>query len=91
MPNITRPAPPSTNSGTDSTSAAIFGSSPSTIMIAPPATQTQRLLTPVTLTRPTFCEKLVYGKVLKTPPISVPRPSVRRPAVSDCRVRSACR
>ncbi len=25
----------------------------------PPATQTQRLLTPVTATRPTFCEKLV--------------------------------
>ena len=33
----------------------------------------------VTPTSPTFCEKLVYGNVLKMPPISVPRPSVRRP------------
>ena len=56
MPNITRPAPPSTTSGTASTSAAIFGSSPSTSMMAPPATVTQRERTPVTPTRPTFCE-----------------------------------
>ena len=54
-------------------------------MITPPATQTKRLLMPVTPTRPTFCEKLVYGKVLNTPPRIVPRPSVRRP-----RVRSSC-
>ena len=40
MPNITSPAPPSTTVGSDSTSAAIFGSRPSTTMIAPPATQT---------------------------------------------------
>ena len=40
MPNITSPAPPSTNGGTDSTSAAILGSRPSTIMMTPPATQT---------------------------------------------------
>ena len=40
MPNITRPAPPSTNCGIDSTKAAIFGSRPSTIMMTPPATQT---------------------------------------------------
>ena len=40
--------------------AAILGSMPSTIMITmPPATQTQRLFTPVTPTSPTFCEKLV--------------------------------
>ena len=81
MPNITNPAPPSTKVGSDSTSAAILGSRPSTIRITPPATHTNRLFTPVTPTSPTFCEKLVYGKVLKIPPISVPRPSVRRPAV----------
>ena len=40
MPNITSPAPPSTTVGSASTSAPIFGISPSTIMIAPPATQT---------------------------------------------------
>ncbi|MCY1248472.1 hypothetical protein D9M72_619090 [compost metagenome] len=40
MPNITRPAPPSTKVGTASTSAPIFGIRPSTIMIAPPMTQT---------------------------------------------------
>ena len=79
MPNMTRPAPPSTTVGRDSTSAAIFGNSPSRIRMMPPVTQTKRLLTPVTATRPTFCEKLVYGKVLKMPPIKVPRPSVRRP------------
>ena len=59
MPNITRPAPPSTTVGSDSTSAAILGSRPSTTRITPPATQTKRLLMPVTATRPTFCEKLV--------------------------------
>ena len=79
MPNITSPAPPSTTVGSDSTSAAILGSRPSTSRMMPAATQTKRLFTPVTATSPTFCEKLVYGKVLKMPPISVPRPSVRRP------------
>ncbi|GGC00345.1 hypothetical protein GCM10011572_22930 [Pseudoduganella buxea] len=65
-----------------STTDATFGSIPSTIMMMPPATQTHRLLTPVTATRPTFCEKLVCGKVFRMPPSSVPRPSVRRPAAS---------
>ena len=37
----------------------------------------------MTPTRPTFCEKLVCGKVLKMPPIKVPRPSVRSPAASS--------
>ena len=83
MPNMTSPAPPRTNCGIASTNAPIFGTSPSTIMMIPPATQTQRLRTPVTPTRPTFCEKLVYGKVLKRPPITVPRPSVRSPAASS--------
>ena len=46
MPNITSPAPPSTNCRTASTSAAIFGSRPSTIMISPAATQTKPLRTP---------------------------------------------
>ena len=59
MPNITSPAPPSTTCGTASTSAAIFGSNPSTSMIAPPATVTKRERTPVTPTSPTFCENEV--------------------------------
>jgi len=56
MPNITRPAPPSTTSGTASTSAASFGNRPSSSMMPPPVTVTQRERTPVTLTKPTFCE-----------------------------------
>ena len=59
MPNMTMPAPPSTTVGSDSTSAAILGSRPSTMRMMPPATQTKRLFTPVTATSPTFCEKLV--------------------------------
>ena len=59
MPNITSPAPPSTTVGSASTSAPIFGIRPSTIMIAPPATQTKRERMPVTPTRPTFCENEV--------------------------------
>jgi hypothetical protein len=59
MPNITRPAPPSTTVRHRVDQRAILGSRPSMIRIAPPATHTQRLLTPVTPTRPTFCEKLV--------------------------------
>ena len=57
IPNITRPAPPSTTCGTASTSAAIFGSNPSSSMMTPPVTVTQRVRTPVTDTSPTFCEK----------------------------------
>ena len=34
----------------------------------PPTPVTQRLLTPVTPTNPTFCENDVYGNVLKIPP-----------------------
>ena len=59
MPNITSPAPPSTTVGSDSTNAASFGSKPSSTRMMPPATQTKRERTPVTATRPTFCEKLV--------------------------------
>ena len=40
IPNITIPAPPSTTVGSASTSAPIFGISPSTTMMTPPATQT---------------------------------------------------
>ncbi len=54
MPNMTRPAPPRTIVGTDSTKAPIFGTRPRTIRMMPPATQTKRLRTPVTPTRPTF-------------------------------------
>jgi len=56
MPNITSPAPPSTTSGTASTKADIFGSRPRMSMMMPPVTVTQRERTPVTPTRPTFCE-----------------------------------
>ncbi|MNT76494.1 hypothetical protein D3C72_2155050 [compost metagenome] len=59
MPNITSPAPPSTNAGTASAVCAIFGITPMTSRMMPAATQTQRLRTPVTPTRPTFCENEV--------------------------------
>jgi hypothetical protein len=59
MPNITMPAPPSTKVGTDSTSCASFGVRPSSSRMTPPATATQRERTPVTPTRPTFCENEV--------------------------------
>ncbi len=42
-----------------------------------------RFLMPVTATSPTFCEKLVWGKVLKMPPISMPRPSVISPSAKN--------
>ena len=56
MPNITMPAPPSTKLGTEATRCPIFGKIPNTSRITPPIAVTQRLLTPVTPTRPTFCE-----------------------------------
>ncbi len=59
MPNMTRPAPPSTTTGTDSTRAAIFGSKPRSSMMTPPVAVTQRERTPVTPTRPTFWENEV--------------------------------
>ena len=59
MPNMTSPAPPRTTTGTASTRAAIFGIRPSSSMITPPVAVTQRERTPVTPTRPTFCENEV--------------------------------
>ncbi len=59
MPNITMPAPPSTNGGTEATTCAIFGNSPSAIRITPPVAATKRERTPVTVTSPTFCENEV--------------------------------
>ena len=59
IPNITMPAPPSTNCGTEATTCAIFGNNPKATRIAPPATHTHRLRTPVTPTSPTFCENEV--------------------------------
>ena len=40
MPNITMPAPPSTNRGTEATMKASLGSRPSSIRMTPPVTQT---------------------------------------------------
>ena len=59
MPNMTMPAPPSTNCGTEATTVAILGNRPSISMITPPAAVTQRERTPVMPTRPTFCENEV--------------------------------
>lgn len=51
----------------------------------PPARgTTQRLRTRVMPTRPTFWAYAVYGKVLKTPPSTVERPSARRPSAREC-------
>lgn len=86
MPNSAMPAPPSTARGTPSTSADTLGSRPRTTRIAPAAVATKRDRTPVSETSPTFCAKAVYGKVLKTPPMTVPRPSARRPSATWRRV-----
>ena len=48
-------------------------------MIPPAVATTQRLFTPLRLTRPTFSAYAVYGKVLKMPPSAEERPSARRP------------
>ena len=84
MPNITRPAPPRTNCGMEATRTAIFGTMPNKIKMTPEAMQTQRLCTRVTLTRPTFWENEVWGKLLNNPPIIVPTPSTRRPRMISC-------
>ena len=46
-------------------------------MMTPAAATTQRLLTPVSRTSPTFSENAVYGNELKTPPMVVATPSAR--------------
>ena len=51
---------------------------PRMIMMTPAAAITQRLLTWVSRTRPTFSEKQVYGNEFSTPPMVVARPSARR-------------
>ncbi|CPU47574.1 Uncharacterised protein [Mycobacteroides abscessus] len=57
--NSVMAAPPSTGAGIDSTILAVLGSTPNTIMITPAAATTQRLLTPVRRTSPTFSENAV--------------------------------
>ncbi len=79
MPNMHRPAPPSTACGIDATTSPIFGNSPKASRMPPDTATTKRLRTPVMPTSPTFCENDVYGNVLKTPPMTVPRPSVASP------------
>ena len=85
IPNITMPAPPSTNGGMHATMYASFGNRPRSTRITPPAAHTQRLRTPVMPTNPTFCENDVYGNVLRMPPSSVPRASARSPLVRSVR------
>ena len=82
IPNRAMPAPPSTALGTPSTIAETLGIRPRTTRITPAAVATNRERTPVSETRPTFCAKAVYGNVLKTPPMTVPSPSARRPSAS---------
>jgi hypothetical protein len=57
--NIASAAPPSTGSGIPATIAAAFGSEPRMIMITAAAATTQRLLTWVSRTSPTFSAKQV--------------------------------
>src|SRR5580704_1831376 len=56
IPNITKPAPPSTGCGMTATRWPSFGRSPRKTRIAPPVAHTKRERTPVTVTNPTFCE-----------------------------------
>lgn len=58
---------------------------PITTRIAPPATQTQRLRTPVTPTSPTFCENDVQGTVLNNPP-----PTMSGTATAPAYITSTC-
>jgi hypothetical protein len=64
-PNITIPAPPSTLSGTAASTCASLGSSPRRVRKPPAAAQTYGDETPVMPTRPTFCEKEVYGNAFQ--------------------------
>ena len=52
-------------------------------MMTPAHATTQRLLTPVRRTRPTFSENAVYGNELKMPPKMVATPSARTPAATS--------
>src|SRR5215472_10479513 len=56
MPKMTMPAPPNTNCGTEATTTDILGIRPNSTRIAPAVTHTQWLRTPVTPTKPIFCE-----------------------------------
>jgi hypothetical protein len=60
-----------------------FGTRPRASMITPPAVHTQRLNTPVTPTRPIFCEYETYGNVLRRPPIKVPGEFARNPRLTS--------
>src|SRR5215212_8585642 len=79
VPKSAKPAPPSTGRGIAATTAASLGKSPSRIRNTPAAATTQRLLTPVRRTSPTFWAYAVYGKAFKTPPSAVESPSARSP------------
>src|SRR4051812_13776439 len=56
---------PSTGYGTAATPRPSTGSRPRMTRIAPPAVTTNRLLTPVMATRPTFCAKALWVNPLK--------------------------
>ncbi|MPN21905.1 hypothetical protein SDC9_169287 [bioreactor metagenome] len=77
MPNMATMAPPSTGLGIIIASAANLGIRPSSIRIAPAATTTLIVLDLDNCTKPTFCEKVVYGKEFNSPPITTAKPSAR--------------
>ena len=55
--------------------------------MTPATAHTQRLRTPVTPIRPTFCENELCGNEFMRPPIRVPSPSARKPRARSCSVK----
>ena len=81
--NMTSEAPPRTGGGIVATTAPAFGSVPSATMTAPAPVATQRDLTRVIPTSPTFWAKHVYGKEFMTPPRRVEAPSALMAAATS--------
>ena len=88
MANIMTAAPPNTDCGITENKALSFGQNPHRIRNTAPVIITKRLTTFVTATRPTFCEKEVFGSTPKIAPRIEPRPSAITPPCSSLSVAS---
>ena len=74
-PNIITVQPPNTDCGIELNKAPNGGNKDARIKIIAPIKIVKRLITPVIVTKPTFCEKDVSGRQPKQPEIALEKPS----------------
>ena len=90
-PNIMTVHPPNTDLGIELKKAPSGGNKEARIRIKAPIQIVNRLITPVIVTRPTFCEIEVKGKQPKQPEIELENPSTANDPCNSSTLISRCK